>query len=100
MRKASGTITLDGRVFHDMTADGVRGLSPLTSHLIGHFHCDLHDAVTVARTKRSLQEGENTENEPADLPTAQSEGSVQTFYTTTTLSKGSVTWQLNIHNHA
>ena len=48
LREASGAIPLHGRVLQDMTADRVRGLRPLTSDLIGHFHGDLHAAMNPA----------------------------------------------------
>jgi len=49
LREASGAITFNRRVFHDVTAYRVRGFSPLAGDLIGHFHCDLHNAVNLTQ---------------------------------------------------
>jgi hypothetical protein len=48
-------LTFNRRVFHDVTAYRVRGFSPLTGDLIGHFHCDLHNAMNLARQRQVCQ---------------------------------------------
>jgi hypothetical protein len=55
LREASGAIAFNRRVFHDVTAYHVGGFSPLTGNLIGHFHCDLHNAANLARPRRHWQ---------------------------------------------
>jgi hypothetical protein len=37
----------------------VRGFPPLTGDLIGHFHCDLHNAVNLAWQRRAWQTTSN-----------------------------------------
>jgi hypothetical protein len=49
MRKASHAITFNRRVLHDVSANGVRGLSPLPGDLIGQFQRELHGSMNLTR---------------------------------------------------
>src|SRR6266513_1251855 len=62
MRKAPRAITLNCGVFQDVATYRLRGFSPLAGDFVGHFHGDLHDAVTVARRREFWQDTVNAGN--------------------------------------
>jgi len=53
--EASGAIRLHRRILHEVTAYHVRGFSPLTRNLIGHFHGNFHGTVNLVWRQRVWQ---------------------------------------------
>lgn len=53
--KASRAITFNGRTLQNVTANRIRGISPLAGNLVGHFNGDLHGVVNLAQARRDWQ---------------------------------------------